>query len=528
MTCNDYIRAVDALRAPEALRMRVAALEQERRPAKRRHPARWWGLCACLAAALLGGGLFLSSGGLGGSSSPPGAGGGGHDGGNSVFLSYAGPVFPLSTLEGVEISASRELTLNFSPWTPQAESGEDGSGYQHWQPDALVTDAYVLSNHTDTDQTFTLVYPFAASFQTLSETTPLLTSGVDPIVNTSLRTGGSSGAADGAGSVQAAGRPEQFNSWEDYRALLQDGSHLAQALGDGPDLSAIPVTVYRFTGPWGPARSADIPNPTVRVSFSLDYSETAVLSYGFQGGYYDSEEGFMAQSFSIPGEYDISHDRTCYLLVLGEDISGMEIRGYATGGFDTQEQIDAGAAVERCEGTLDEVLREILSLSSRQITGVPGADQSDFELCYRALCEHLVTCGFLTGTPAERCDAGWLEEIISEVVNTNRVFYLTAPIAIPAGGSMAVEAHFTKAGSYDYACAHTENRGIYGYDMVSRLGSSLNFTGLSAKLRNTEAIQIVRQNMGFDLEQGIAQVTLDPDEEHYYLEIRRADTGESS
>ena len=103
---------------------------------------------------------------------------------------------------------------------------------------------------------------------------------------------------------------------------------------------------------------------------------------------------------------------------------------------------------------------------------------------------------------------------------------LTAPITIPAGGSMAVEASFTKEGSYDYFCAHTENQGIYGYDMVSRLGSSLSFTGLSAKLRNTEAIQIVRQNMGFDLEQGITQVTLDPDEEHYYLEIRRADTGE--
>ena len=62
--------------------------------------------------------------------------------------------------------------------------------------------------------------------------------------------------------------------------------------------------------------------------------------------------------------------------------------------------------------------------------------------------------------------------------------------------------------------------GLQGYDFVTRLGSNLAFTEQRAALTNAESIQIQRQNLGFDLEKGVTVVTLEPETEHYYLEIR--------
>ena len=96
-----------------------------------------------------------------------------------------------------------------------------------------------------------------------------------------------------------------------------------------------------------------------------------------------------------------------------------------------------------------------------------------------------------------------------------------ATLTIPAGESVTVEAAFTKEGSYDFTCAHTENRGIYGYDLLTQLGSNLSCTQQTATLEDRGFIQIVRQNFGFDLEAGVNTVTLDPASEHYYLEVKR-------
>ena len=73
-------------------------------------------------------------------------------------------------------------------------------------------------------------------------------------------------------------------------------------------------------------------------------------------------------------------------------------------------------------------------------------------------------------------------------------------------------------GSFDYACAQTKNRGVTGYDLTTVLGSDLTFTGQTAQLTGWEQVEIVRQNFGFDPENGITQVPLTL--EHYYLEVR--------
>ena len=99
-------------------------------------------------------------------------------------------------------------------------------------------------------------------------------------------------------------------------------------------------------------------------------------------------------------------------------------------------------------------------------------------------------------------------------------------MTVPAGGRVTVSAQLTKQGSYDYYCAHTEKQGLYGYDLVTALGSNLSFTGQSAVLEDGGLIEIVEQNFGFDLAAGVREVELDAAGEHYYLIVRRAVTEE--
>ena len=494
-------------------------------PRKTIHWKRWAALAACLALVILGVGVFR-----GRISVPFGAesGGGGHDEA-TTFMSYAGPVFPLTLAqENDALTAAREITLDFAPWEPvwhEADWHKDG-GYWRSETDILVTDEYTLRNQAETDQTVTVLYPFASSLLELETYLPTLT--LDgAALETELYVGAYSGGFEGAyGRTLLEGDPagsdnlDAIESWEDYGALLDDGTYQAHALGPGPDVSGIPVTVYRFTDPYGPeADDAEAPNPSIRVAFDLDYDETTVLSYGFHAGRYDREGGSMVQGFSLHAGK--SEDRTYFLVVLGQDIQNMTIGGYVTGGTepDTQPLEGCGVTVERLERDLDTILREITAEICRE-TFPEETPAADFALYYRAFLEHLLAYGLLSDDPAERYGTGWLEDVASDARSVDRVFWLAAEVTVPAGGSVHLTAAMKKAGSYDFYCADRGNQGLYGYDLVTALGSCLTCTEQRATLEDRGFIEIVRQNFGFDLEAGIRTVPLDMSEPHYYLEVR--------
>ena len=196
MNRADYLAQVEALRASPELRARIAGLADTVRP-RRRIFRPWMGACACLALIVgLGVGLYTGRIPLPGGS----AGGGGHDEA-STFMSYAGPVFPLTLKEENDsITAQREITLDFAPWQREwvsneeevaamegltdAERQEALEQQNEWFPDGgyyrssdhiLVTDAYTLTNRSNADQTVTVLYPFAASLGSLDEGLPALT-----------------------------------------------------------------------------------------------------------------------------------------------------------------------------------------------------------------------------------------------------------------------------------------------------------------------------------------------------------------
>ena len=512
--------------------------------------AKWTSaIAACLVLTI---GVSLFFGGMGGNA---GAGGSGHEDG-STFMSYAGPVFPLTLREeNAAISAERTVTMDFEPWVPVWISNEEEAAsrtnlteeekqdvidtYNEWYPEGgryqssgkiHVTDAYTLTNSSSEDQTIRILYPFASSLNGLSENRPTITINEEAI-NTELHAGSYAGTFQGAWEnwAETHENPGSLNlqyieSWEGYETLLSDGSYLERALGDYPDLSHIPVIVYKFTDAWGPAEDDDagIPNPSMRIMFEMDYDKTNVLSYGFHSGSNDRENGIMGRGFSIREEGERWYGNPYYLIVIGDDVRNMTYQGYVTGGWDTKNEVESGVTITRTESDLESALREAASFYYGELTDVQNYVETDpeygFEMYYGLLKEHLVAYGVLSEKEIDRYASGWIEEL--DIVGVDRVFWLEAEITIPAGESVTLTAAFEKEPSFDFTCADTANKGISGYDMVTALGSNLIFTQQTACLEDRGQIEIVRQNFGFDLENGIKEVILDLTVPHYYLEVK--------
>ena len=523
-------------------------LDADEPPKKNRHFLKWAALAACFVVVLSIGAGLLRMLPINGAS----AGGAGHEEG-SVFMSYAGPVFPLTLKEeNAAVSASRGVTLDFSLWEPVWISNEEEAAsrtdlteeerqqvlddYNEWYPeggyfeysdDILVTDSYTLTNSSAEAQTVSVLYPFASSLGSLASLRPTLTlDGAE--LETKLHAGSYAGGFEGAwgsgNEAEGSVNLRQLRSWEGYAALLEDGTYLERAMGEFPDFSDVPVAVYTLTDPWGPEEDdkAGIPNPSIRVMFDLDYSKTQVLSYGFNGGLWDEENGVMGKSFSIPQKNESRYGENYYLIVIGDDIQNLTTQGYVTGGWDTKQTIDAGVTITRTESDLESSLRELAELDEQDWAVSEMESEEWFELYFGLLKEQLLSYGVLSSDPVERYENGDFEGM-HDVSGVARVFWLEAEVTVPAGGSVTLVSSARKEASFDYACAGTENKGVKGFDMVTKLSSNLTFTGQTARLEDRGLIEIVRQNFGFDLERGVFDVTLDGNTPHYYLEVRRAD-----
>ena len=499
---------------------------EEAETVRRSRPWRRIGAAVACLAAVLGLGLLwrsgafpdpgAMSGGAGGGSNT-GAGGAGHDGG-STFMSYAGPVLPLTTLEDPSgLTAERRTVWDFA-----MGSYADGEPRQ-WG--AEVTDGYVLTNPTEEEISVTALYPFAGNFADLGKILPAVTVEGEAIAPT-LYDGPYAGTfVDTQGHVDPedgeAWNLHDLSSFDDYRRLMTDGTYQDAALSEYPTLD-IPVTVYEFGSFSGPLGS--YPAATQAVSFTIDETATEILCCGFNG--YERDGDFRRYSYFIPNGQRREWE-TKRLIVLGEDIGDYTLQGYRDGGCDPGDEIEGvGCTVTRREMALDAVLDQLCRDYQESYRQGRAADQEDVfdtlsPAMYRgAVARFIAQYTALSGAPKQRYSDGRLEDILSETLYHSRVMYLAFPVTVPAGGSVTVECALWKEPSYDFYCGGGDDVDIQGYELAARLGSTLAFTGQTAALAHTEGIEIVRQSFGFDLEAGTTEVSLDPEEEHWYLEIR--------
>jgi hypothetical protein len=421
-------------------------------------------------------------------------------------------VFPLTTAEAdTDLTAERTVTWDFSLET-DAQWG------------ATVTDDYTLTNPTDEDITVTALYPFAGSLSELSKLSPTVT--VDGAeTETTLYAGSYAGGFQNAGVDNGSTwNLDDFTSWTDYQSLLADGSYLSQALGDGATLDQT-VTMYEFSDFVAPFDQYDA--ATQAVTFTIDQEKTTVLTYGFNGSSWDKDTGWRQYDYFVPNGVRRGTD-PILLVVLGEDIGEYTLTGYANGACE-QEIDGVSCTVTRSVNTLAAVLERLCVsyynkyVEDRASMGFDDASQNDVPvaLLCRAAADLLTRYGLLSEDGMmDRYSDGRLDDIISESLVQRRMLYVALPVTVPAGGSVSLIFNMWKEPSFDFDCTGSENVGLQGYDLVTSLGSTLAFTSQTAALTNTDHIEIVRENFGFDLENGVTTAQLDLNEEHYSLEIR--------
>lgn len=393
------------------------------------------------------------------------------NGSDSVsYLSYAGPVLPLTILEqDAPITAVREVT-----WDVSSDTGP-----------ARYADAYTLTNPTDQSVTVTALYPFAGNFRDLASQQPAIT--VDGgAVTPQLRPGAYAGSFTGTGD----GQPGTCNllqpsSWQDYAALLEDGSYASAALED-PTPAQTPVVVYDFS-----ALSTASPDQELVVSCAYDSSTTTLLSYDFSGGNWDETNTWRQY-----GGRAVADGRPT-LIVVGEDITSYSLLdGY---GLDAPELTGVTGQVVRRETTLGQALTDLCeAYLAHQLPGeeawAKSVSLSDFTA---AAAQLLTDYGPLSQAPVERYADGRLDELIAEAGTVCRVFYLSFPITIPAGGSVTVTAAGQKSPSFDFPGTGGPYEGTRSFELATTLGSSLTFTGQTARLLRAGDTELLLDDFGF-------------------------------
>lgn len=453
---------------------------------------------------------------------PSESGGSGHEEG-TVFMSYAGPVFPLTLMEkNNDLQVSRNVDYNFSTYL---RATDDSEVWGNHGDGVMVSDTYLLMNTSDNDVTVNAVYPIAGDFQTTKW--PVITLNEDE-VDWELYAGGYSGDFAGVNGAEDTDSMnlDNITSWSEYAELLDDGTYFAEAFVEAESLEQ-PVIVYKLSDLTDGAGEYEA--ATLCMSYKYDLEKTSVLTWGFNGGGTRADTGDEFRDFFIREGLRKADEEIKYFIVVGEDIESYELQGYLDGSCTPGEEIDdASATVTREETTLEEVVKEIArikydAISNNEFDGDHNRyldKQISFEMYYQALVKHFAMYGPMGNEPKERYEFGMLTDVVNEIPYLDRILYLGFEVIIPAGGSVEVNVEQFKEASFDFSCSGSENAGIGGYDMVTVLGSNLTFTEQTASVSEYDAIEIVRQNLGFDLENGITKVALDVNEPHYYLEVR--------
>ena len=359
--------------------------------------------------------------------------------GETAFMSYGGPVLPLTVVDGPEgLPAQRTVTWDFAG---AAESG--GSLYQ-----VTVTDTTVLRNEGPRELTVTVGYPVTASLQ-------------DEKALPSLAVNGREAEGELLWGEPSYGE-YRLDGWADIKTLMEGGSLLEEAQQPAPALEQV-VTVWEFTDSVAP--DTDKGAPTLGVSFTIDEEKTWVWTWGFNGLDAD-EEGHRRYSYFVPRQG--WRDSRRFLVFLGEVPREYAMAGYVDGG---------------CDQLLDGVSARVTAFTT---TLGELADQLAEEGREEYLRLEAMKDGLRRGLDQAVSRAeDWflmLEDLVSQTFTATRVVWTTAEVTIPAGGRLEITARFRKEASYDFACARTENQGLYGFDLGTRLGSNLAFDSITARL----------------------------------------------
>jgi hypothetical protein len=462
--------------------------------------------------------------------------------GSSIFMSYEGPVLPLILSpeeDQASLFADRVITYDFYlvQQIPEGEKPNLGS--------VLVKDQYKVKNTGDR-RSIKLLYPFVSSADELFLTAPRVLKDGEP-VESRLYCGDFTGDFVPAGADQGSGETlntEDLRDWQRYQNLLGTTAYLEQAQAAGRDLSQIPVTVYEFKKSYYPENLNDADHPTLVAGLLIDRAKTRILNLGFDGFLF-REDGRMYYQYSMPQEGEPAYtDDRHYLILVGEDTQSFTIETQRSGGWDPYEEGNevgrndlegAGVQVERLEMSLDEALDlalpHLYALYEERVEAAAADYKSwqpaswreaensliSYEDFKRLYARDIFQYGILSENPVMRYDEGSLESL--DTRNAQRIFFAAFELEAEAGEELNLDVETYKKGSMDFY-GKRHNAGAYGYDLLNDVSHALATQTTQAEIIDYGAVEIVRQNFGFDLENDVKAVQLSDEIPHYYMEVQ--------
>lgn len=401
----------------------------------------------------------------------------------NMYRSYRGPVFPLTAAGEIgAVTAERYITLDFSPYTTQETTLEDGTKYNTNEEAAIITDTYTLKNDSAEPMSLELLYPYQSSgMKEAAREYPDIQ--VD-------------GKLAGSSLLLGAEVEHLQSSWEDYQTLIGEST-----IQRSQTISAdTPVTIYTF--------SDVVMQGTVGERFQLKVSETAdsggIFTSGLDGAMRQEEGSEYSWLYTgILGEND-----TAQVVVVDGQLADYKIYAYS------DPATPAEATVTETETTLGSALHDVIA---KELSWNP--DQTEEE---NSWAEAMLLDGALQ-TYLSQGD-GLLSTEIGNLLWEDRIFYRSFQVEIPAGGEITVSVRMLKypggTEQSDPTLAEA-GEGADGYDMVTTMGTQIPIMALSAQLEHFDAVEIRDQNFGFDPAHGVVHVTLDPKEPEYYINVTK-------
>lgn len=414
------------------------------------------------------------------------------------FMSYAGPIFPLTLAQAAPaLSADREILLDCAPY-----AGSEAA--------VTVTDRYTIQNNAEDACTATVLYPFVSSLSDLETLRPqLAVDGTDtePAIYPGAFPGWFGPASPEPEDAEQRWNLRHAESWTEYQTLLS-GSYQSDALAP-KSLPEQTAYVYFFTASGETTANA----ATLAVTLDLDPEQTTILTYGINGYGLDEATGQPQYSY-----FTNEHGQSLHLIAaLGQDLSGYAMQGYTDGSCEQGKELDTleGTAT-RTEMPLAELLRQTAAAQLGEGASAEAVDQ-----LANAAAELLTGYSVCSAAPAERYSEGMLDALLQDAYVVQRVCYAAAEVTIPSGGTVCIEAVSRKPHSFDFFGSYNEMVDGYG---IMTTESALTLQNQTARLDTHGLVTVYGQNFGFS-EQG-STVPLSAETEYYYLNLTAAD-GES-
>jgi len=390
---------------------------------------------------------------------------------STPYMSYAGPVLPLTAAEAQPgLSIDRNVVLDFAPF------GEgDGA--------AAVSDSYLLTNHTQADISFTALYPISGSlYEHHSFGAALKLDGEN--AEYELLAGPYLGGFRGAGGDSVSLNLAQPDSWEDY-AQARDAGELygydSQLLRD----EAVKVYIIRDE-----SAPADAPRAaTLALSYTPESDAVQVLSCNFNGS--GSIGDRHCKSFFIREDQYLR-----MLIVRGGDIGDISLQGYRNGACQPGEELNGvSARVEALEMSLYEALE--MAAQDYYESAIHKMFDTPVEYPFALYRDAFIDAFLRYSEGIERYREGRLDDLLSDCVSYDRIFYLSLPVCVPAGGSISLEASYNKAASFNFLCG-ADLPDSKGFQVVGSAGSALSFGQKSLELQSTDTVEILSANTDMD------------------------------